>query len=363
MNLDKVKSPSVQEEKDAAILHSNRSLAYLQMNQLDKALEDAQKATKLDPKYLKGFWRLGSAFSAKEQWREAIEAFKDAIIIDPKNKALLKEVERCKKMKIKADEMKKISDEEKKEDGKATATTTVKKTVTKSTSAPKPKTEKVVSKGNAEFTSSDHVRGYKIVDGKKTSFFHNEQTEEVKRLIGDITPKRIDPATTKVSSSSTDEKKAVSAWNTAGTWEEKDVTTWARDELKSKLLSTVYTLPDSSPSPGSIARVSKVKKCNGHASVATARGKRRYIYEFDVELEWKMTLPEDDEEAEGTMTFPDIDGTCDEGEYEMINYSVDASVPSSAKHVLERFVKNGGLKDEVIASIDKWVAHLKKTYA
>lgn len=364
VNIDKVKSPTVQEEKDAAILYSNRSLARLHMNQVDKALEDAQQATKLDPKYVKGFWRLGSAYAAKEDWRDAIEAFKDAVIIEPKNKAFLKEIERCEKMKIKADELKKKMEEEKKDDEKSATTTTMKKIVTKSTSSvPKPKTEKVISKDNAEFTSSDHVRGYKIVGGKKTSFFHNEQTEEVKRLIGDITPKRIDPASTQAPTSTTDEKKAVSAWNKAGTWEEKDVTSWARDELKTKLLSSVYTLPASSPSPGSVARVTKVKSCNGHASVATARGKRRYIYEFDVELEWTMTLLEEDEEANGKMCFPDIDGTCDEGEYEMINYSVDSSSPSSAKHILDRFVKNGGLRDEVIASIDTWVAHFKETYA
>lgn len=367
MSLDEKDSPSVQEEKDAAILHSNRSLAYLQMNQVDKALEDAKKATKFDPKYVKGFWRLGSALAAKEQWQEAEEAFKDAVIIEPKNKALVKEVERCRKMKAKANQKKMETDEEKKEDTKMNKTATTKtttSTVTKSKSAPpKPKTEKVISNDDTEFTQSDHIRGYKIVGGKKTSFFHNEQTEEVKRLIGDITPKRIDPSTSQVNSQSTDEKKAVSAWNKAGTWEEKDVTAWARDTLKAQLLLAEYTLPPSSPSPGSVARVTKVKTCNGHASVATARGKRRYIYEYEVVVEWEMTLPQEEEEAKGTMSFPDIDGTCDEGEYEMVNYSVDSSVPSSARHVLERFVKNGGLRDEIILRIDQWVECFKTTYA
>jgi hypothetical protein len=36
---------------------------------------------------------------------------------------------------------------------------------------------------------------YKVVNGKKTSYFHHEMTEEEKRLIGDITPQRIDLAT------------------------------------------------------------------------------------------------------------------------------------------------------------------------
>ena len=42
------------------------------------------------------------------------------------------------------------------------------------------------------FTKSDHVKGYKVVNGKKTSYFHRELTEEEKNMIGDIAPKRLD---------------------------------------------------------------------------------------------------------------------------------------------------------------------------
>lgn len=188
-----------------------------------------------------------------------------------------------------------------------------------------------------------------------------------KRLIGDIAPKRIDPSATDTTSCATPQqlKKDVSAWNKAGTWEEKDVTAWAKENLESQLLSATYNLPPSSPSPGSICKITKVKKCDGHASVATARGKRRYIYEFAVVLEWEMTLPQEMDVAKGTMTFPDIDGTCDQGEYEMMNYTVDPTVdiPGSARHLLDRFVKNGGLRDEIVGKIDDWVACFKSTYA
>lgn len=375
--IDGKSSPSIKEEQDAAILFSNRSLVFLNMNDLDKSLADAQRATKLDPKYVKGFWRLGSTFAAKEQWREAIEAFKDAVILEPQNKALLKEVERCQKMKIKADEKKQLeaenNSEEKKDDESSKVTTkTVTKTITKTSTstststAPKAKTEKVVSnEDDSEFSKSDHIRGYKIVGDKKTSFFHHEQTEEEKRLIGDIAPKRIDPTTAQASAPAVDKPKNVSAWNNAGTWEEKDVTAWATETLQAQILLSEFQLPPSSPSPGSVCRVSNVKKCDGHASVATARGKRRYIYEFAVVVEWEMTLPQEDEVAKGTMTFPDIDGTCDRGEYEMMNYTVDATcnIPSSARHLLDRFVRNGGLRDEIVNRIDQWVDCLKSTYA
>lgn len=68
----------------------------------------------------------------------------------------------------------------------------------------------------AEFTKSDHVKGYKIVNGKKTSFFHNELSEEAAKLIGDIAPKKLEmqPA-----AEPTVQYDGGSVWNKAGTWE------------------------------------------------------------------------------------------------------------------------------------------------
>lgn len=368
------------ESRDLAILHSNRSLVYFQMSKLNESFEDATKSTTLDPKYIKGFWRLGSALFALEKYEDAKNAFKKALVYEPTNKAMINEVEKC-KTKIK--EQKEITEKKKKEQQENTnadssATNKEKDTPSPSSAAPSPKPNKSTTtktnKGekkkteeeDTEFTSSDHIRGYKIVNGKKTSFFHNEQTEEVKRLIGDITPKMISPATVSSNSSSSD--KNTSAWNKAGTWEEKDVSLWAQDQLKAMLLLAEYKMPDSSPLPNSIAKITSVKKINGHASVATVRGKRRYIYEYSIDINWEMSLPDGDFECDavkGTMGFPDIDGTCDKGEYEMVSFTVDgkSNTPQSVKPIIERFVKNSGLKDEVIKRIDDWVDSFKDTYS
>ena len=58
-------------------------------------------------------------------------------------------------------------------------------------------------------------------NGKKTSYFHNELSEEAKQLIGDIAPKKLDPATAAPATTTTSGDK--SSWNHAGTWEERDV--------------------------------------------------------------------------------------------------------------------------------------------
>lgn len=363
-------------ERESAILFSNRSLVKLQMNKLEESLKDADRATELDRRYVKGFWRKGQALSALCRYKEAVEALKEAVVMDPKNKALMKEVEKCRTLQEKQEEAKNnIVEEEKKEEKQKSTKIMKENTTSDANSEKKNISPKKVDLKGSEFSKSDHVRGYKIVDGKKTSFFHHEQTEEEKRLIGDIAPKRLDPSAIMADQSSntstpTTSSLPQSAWNKAGTWEEKDVTQWAKEQLSAQCLLAQYELPASSPSPGSVASVTSIKKIHGHASVATARGKRRFIYEFAITLEWEMTLPNEDNtatnnnKAKGTMTFPDIDGTCEKGDYEMGEYKVDTTeTPPSARHLLDRFVRNGGLRDDIVKRMDEWVECLKSTYA
>jgi hypothetical protein len=57
------------------------------------------------------------------------------------------------------------------------------------------------------------MRGYKVVNGKKTSYFHHEMTEEEKALIGDITPQRIDPEAQAAAVAPTVAVEGMSQWN------------------------------------------------------------------------------------------------------------------------------------------------------
>ncbi|CAN0519516.1 unnamed protein product, partial [Ectocarpus sp. 8 AP-2014] len=69
------------------------------------------------------------------------------------------------------------------------------------------------------------MKGYKITaDGKKTTYFNNDLTEEAKALIGDIAPKKLEPATAAVQDSTSGGGNEASAWNKAGTWESRDMT-------------------------------------------------------------------------------------------------------------------------------------------
>jgi len=198
------KALTIAAAEKVALLESNLSLVNKSMGDFEAARKNAEKATKADPKYVKGWWRLGQALQSLHRHEDALDALKKAKVLDPTNKALVKE---CQKVAKKVEENRKLMETAPpptSESTTSTTTTATTKTTTKSPApAPaakaKPATEKKPASKNAEgdenlFTKSDAIRGYKIVNGKKTSYFHNELTEEAKNLIGDIAPKKIDAA-------------------------------------------------------------------------------------------------------------------------------------------------------------------------
>jgi tetratricopeptide (TPR) repeat protein len=383
------------QQSDLAVLYSNRSLCYLQMNQPTESYDDATSATCYDPTYVKGYWRLGQACMALKKKKEAIEAYKSALLLDESNKALEKELNKAEKQLVKDQEEavrleKERNDKSERDDAsfvsksavndkvspKSTATSVSHSTSNLSSSAnDSSASDKMIMDDlddqEGEFSKSDHVRGYKIVNGKKTSFFHHEQTEEEKRLIGDIAPKRIEPNQMPVVISSMQQDKDVSAWNKAGTWEEKDVTDWAMESIRSKVMeASYYKLPEGSPDPDASIKIVDISKLisskhdggSAHASVAKVRGKKRYIFEFNICIHWEMTLG-NGHKCKGSMTFYDVDGTHEIGEgYDVSEYTVEDCAPADARHLLERFVRDGGLRTKVEEKLDEWILLFRETY-
>eukprot|EP00984_Skeletonema_dohrnii_P019024 scaffold9020_cov89-Skeletonema_dohrnii-CCMP3373.AAC.2 len=367
-------------KKEAAILYSNRSLVLLQMGKVSEALESADSACENDPTYVKAHWRRGQACNALGNTADALASFERALSLEPANKALKREVEAAKAKKEQEEKLLAAAKEAKEAEAEADIAEppklvspakkeAAKANTTKPTSSAKSSNKNSVKEDEDTdlFTSSDHVRGYKIrSDGKKTSFFDREISEESKQLIGDIAPKRIDPnaPTEDNAPKPLPVTEGTSAWNKAGTWEERDVTSWAKETLEAALLTSEYILPEGSPSPGARATVSKVSKFEGHASYATVRGKKRYIYEFAFTLDWVLTLGDDHTKTcHGKVTFPDVDGTVELGDgYDIVDYHVDGSSPAGTGPLLQRFIRDGGLRESIHNKIDDWVRLLRATY-
>jgi len=365
-------------DNEIAILHSNLSLAQHKMGKLKEAKSSAEAATVKDPTYVKGWWRLAQALSSLKEYSNALEAMEKAKLLDPNNKALTKECDKLREEAAKVpspddhddhDDDVIMKDDEKKGPKTEPAPPrselyksqpvdlSSKKSVrssssnsnhannghvTSNTNNNKDNDDEEEEEDKHLFTKSEPVRGYKIVNGKKTSYFHNELTDEARQLIGDIAPKKLDPSavpTIKMQKSDSSGNQdannnnsnnnngtttTTSAWNQAGTWEERDVTVWAKQTLTEALLTTTYVFPDSSPAPGALARVSAVPNLDGHASFATVRGRKKYIYEFCMtDMEWVLDLPNEPEAVKGRWSFPDVDGTCELGDgYEMTNFQI-----------------------------------------
>ena len=305
-----------------------------------------------------------------KEYSPALDALQEAKRLEPTNKALIKEIARVEQERkvyekeqaerAAAMEVEESAAADKKEEKKVVTTTTTTTTASKPTTTTTSKATTTKTEDKGLFTKSDAVRGYKIVNGKKTSYFHDELDDQTKALIGDIAPKKIEAPTTNETEGSGG--GGASAWNKAGTWEEKNVTAWAKTSLEEQLLQTKYVLPDSSPAPGAKVKVTKVTTLDGHASVALARGKKRYIYEFLAKLEWSLTSL-NDLECTGSLALPDIDGTIEMGEgYEIHDFMIDSVSDNEIRPLIDRFVHRGGFHDALNEQIDDWVRHFKKEY-
>ncbi len=110
-----------------------------------------------------------------------------------------------------------------------TTTTTTTKAVAPKTAAASGATGAGAGAGGSSSTGGEAgsgMKGYKkTADGRVTTYFNNDLTEEAKALIGDIAPKKLEPAAAAAAPGAGG--NAASAWNKAGTWESRDMTRFA----------------------------------------------------------------------------------------------------------------------------------------
>lgn len=212
------------------------------------------------------------------------------------------------------------------------------------------------------------MRGYKkTADGRVTSYFTREQSAEEKAML-DITPKPIAIDSTPqpiTPTSSTKGDASSSAWNHAGTWEEKDTTDWCKSHLEKRLLQTKVEAPGLNGTT-LIGTVTKVKDVTGDASVALVSGKKCYIFDLHCSVKFsirgqKSSGVVDGESivASGNLQLPDICSTShDELEVEIGSWKTRPSGPNQqvANDCRLRLVS------EVRESIKLWVNDFNEQY-
>ncbi|KAK3578272.1 hypothetical protein CHS0354_010473 [Potamilus streckersoni] len=83
------------------LLYSNRSLAFLKLQQYYLALEDAKQSIKLQPNWPKGFFRKGEVEYQSGNCTLAIMSYKQALLLDPSNSEIQDALDRAKREAVK----------------------------------------------------------------------------------------------------------------------------------------------------------------------------------------------------------------------------------------------------------------------
>lgn len=201
------------------------------------------------------------------------------------------------------------------------------------------------------------LRGYKKTsDGRITSYFTREQSHEEKALAAQRNaPKKIVSShgpTPTVPSADT-RKSNASAWNQAGTWEEKDTTEWCRERLQVRLKETEV---ESEPLVGV---VTELKDITGEASVAMVSGKKRYIFDFHGTVVYEIRDRDTgDVIASGSFRLPDICST----HHEELEVLVEQWKKSPSKHEIVAIECRDSLVSELRESVKLWVNDFNNTY-
>jgi len=91
---------------------------------------------------------------------------------------------------------------------------------------------------------------------------------------------------------------SASAWNQAGTFETRDLSNWAQEDVKGRLKGL-----EAAASDGTLVRVTGVTSVSGEAAVHFVRGKRRHGFDLEIKLAVETS---GDPVAKGSLTIPSV---------------------------------------------------------
>jgi len=105
-----------------------------------------------------------------------------------------------------------------------------------------------------------------------------------------------------------------SEWNQAGTWEEKDMTSWAKERLTAWLQQSFVSVPEVTMPSGqqatATAKVTRVKSLSGDAQLVTVRKKPKHGYNFEADLSFSLSFKGEEgganESVNGNLSMPEL---------------------------------------------------------
>uniref|UniRef100_J3MHE0 Activator of Hsp90 ATPase AHSA1-like N-terminal domain-containing protein n=1 Tax=Oryza brachyantha TaxID=4533 RepID=J3MHE0_ORYBR len=128
-----------------------------------------------------------------------------------------------------------------------------------------------------------------------------------------------------------------SVWNQAGTWEEKNLNSWANSRIKD-LLRSLDPLEFSTGK----ALVYEVSKCSGDAFLVTVRNKKRvgYTYELGLKFKGEWLIKEESKKVKGYLDIPEFSfGELEDLELQ-ISFTDDKDLSSDNKAQISKDLKS-----------------------
>ncbi|KAF7806891.1 stress-induced-phosphoprotein 1-like [Senna tora] len=83
---------AIKQDPSNPTLYSNRAAALLQLDKLNKALDDAEMTIKLKPEWEKGYFRKGCILEAMKRYDEALAAFQTSLQYNPQSQEVSKKI-------------------------------------------------------------------------------------------------------------------------------------------------------------------------------------------------------------------------------------------------------------------------------
>ena len=220
------------------------------------------------------------------------------------------------------------------------------------------------------------IRGYKKrADGSTTSYFTREVDPATKALLdAQKAPKRIEPAAAAAAAGA--EAGGRSAWNAAGTtWEEKDVSAWAKEALKTRLEGCGADTAAAAAASGGDGgggvcggvSVTAVSHLEGSASIVVSRGTTKHLFELACHVEWEAKADAGDAAdaegkggatlAKGVLEYSDIAPSASGVGWEL-NERLTKRPRADAAAAVERQV--GELTQRAATAMREWLAEFRE---
>ncbi|KAK2972696.1 hypothetical protein RJ640_025547 [Escallonia rubra] len=124
----------------------------------------------------------------------------------------------------------------------------------------------------------------------------------VRQVTGDAAPLPVPRKLTSPDQQSQPSTHLGSAWNRAGTWEEKNLNKWASDRIKELLVSMALEFS------GGRAEIAEVSRCVGDAFLVIVRNKKRvgYTYELTLRVQGEWRIGDEGKSVKGDIDVPEF---------------------------------------------------------